>query len=109
MAVPDANLTIGQTKVDIAEELGISGLGMQEGFINELLSSNAKVIKDPSLNEVQSAIQNNDVLVYASPDSETGKKLLSLAGNIHQWKEGLTSHQFVITSYSIHYTKLYEM
>lgn len=94
MAVKDVYNSIMQNKVNIAEELGVSGLSLQEGFINELLSSKTEVLNQPTLNELESAINKTDVLVFTSPDSESGKKLLNNAGDIHQWKEGLTSHQF---------------
>ncbi|QGY45735.1 hypothetical protein GM418_19280 [Maribellus comscasis] len=94
MTVRDVNLSIKQSKIDIAEELGIIGLNLQEGFINELLSSDTKTVKEPSLKEMETTLKSNDVLVFASPHSEVGKKLLSLAGDINSWKKDLTAHQF---------------
>ena len=38
MASPQVEKTILQSKVDMAEEMGIPGLLMQEGFMNALLS-----------------------------------------------------------------------
>jgi len=39
MGVPDVPASIAQNKVDIAEELGITGLTMQEGFVSGLFEA----------------------------------------------------------------------
>ena len=87
MAVNNVSLTVAQNKVDIAEELGILGLQMKEGFINQLFETDATILNQPTILELETAATENDVLVYASSDSEVGKELLVLAGELNQWKK----------------------
>ncbi len=94
MVVADVSATIAQNKVDIAEELGIPGLHMEEGFIKRLFETDATLLNHPTITELEAASAGKDVLVYALPGSEVGKKLLVLAGDLNKWKKGLTSHQF---------------
>jgi len=71
---PDLEKTILQSKVDIAESLGVTGLQMQEGFFNGLVDSPYMVLDHPSVDELQNALGTaNHILVFTSPESETGK------------------------------------
>lgn len=93
MAVPDVEKTIQQSKIDIAEDIGITGLTMQEGFMNGLLAENFETLSKPSSNELNSKLKKGNVLVFVDPDSEIGKKLIeNLPAN--PWPEILKSHQY---------------
>ena len=55
MAIPNVEKTILQSKVDIAEDMGVSGLVMQEGFMSGLISGQYISVDQPSLEEGESA------------------------------------------------------
>ncbi|HLF32839.1 MAG TPA: hypothetical protein VI583_01300, partial [Cyclobacteriaceae bacterium] len=44
IAVPKVDYTIAQSKVDIADDMGIPGLTVQEGFVNGLLDQSYAVL-----------------------------------------------------------------
>ena len=75
--MPDLEKTIAQSKIDIVEAMGITGLQMQEGFFYGLATSSYTVLNHPSVDELQAALESaTDILVFADPTSETGEKLL---------------------------------
>jgi len=76
MSIPNVKNNIAQSKVDIAEELQVPGLLVQEGFINGLLSAEYKTIEAPSVKELEESITSGNVLVFTDPGSEAGKKLV---------------------------------
>ena len=47
MAVSDVPPTILQSKIDIADDLGLTGLFMEEGFFTHLYASKYKILKNP--------------------------------------------------------------
>ena len=51
LSVPDVARTIAQSKLDTAEELGIPGLLMQEGFLAALLEATVQGRNDPTADE----------------------------------------------------------
>lgn len=61
MAVSDVEKTIMQSKVDVAEDLGIPGLVMQEGFIDGLISDQFIVLDQPSVEDLESNLKNNNL------------------------------------------------
>ena len=74
--ITDLEKDILQSKIDIAEEMGITGLQMQEGFFNGLETSSYTVLDNPSVNELETALGSaTNILVFADPISETGEKL----------------------------------
>ena len=74
--MPDLAKTILQSKIDIAEAMGIRGLQMQEGFFNGLVSASYTVLEHPSVDALQTAVGSADnVLVFADRTSEAGEKL----------------------------------
>ncbi|MCA1758128.1 MAG: hypothetical protein LC658_00010, partial [Bacteroidales bacterium] len=93
IAVPDVQLTILQSKIDLAEDLGMPGLLMQEGFIYHLLSSSYKVAEYPLIDDLEGMINGQNVLVLTDPASETGKLLEEKAQGVFNWTNILTSHQ----------------
>ena len=99
MEVPDVPATIAQNKVDMAVELGIPGLSLQEGFVTGLLGTPYITINEPSVAEMEKKLQEGNLLVYASPGTSAGEKLLSLAGRVNRWKSEISSHQFEASDY----------
>jgi len=63
MAVPNVEKTILQSKVDIAEDMGIPGLLMQEGFINGLFSETYNVMDQPNQIDLEDALRKENVLI----------------------------------------------
>lgn len=94
MAVPDVEKTILQSKVDIAEDMGVSGLVMQEGFMNELMTSQYISVDQPSVEELERNLKKGDVLVFVDPDSDVGKKVNAKLPKENSWPDNLKSHQF---------------
>ena len=78
MSVDDVQKEILQSKIDIAQDMGIPGLIMQEGFFWNLNSSSYEVLEYPEKSELEKALKNENVLVYVSPKSELGKELAAL-------------------------------
>jgi hypothetical protein len=93
IAVPNVEYTIAQSKVDIADDMKMPGLSLQEGFMNGLLGAQYTVLEQPTLQKLVESTTNNAILVLTDPDSETGKKLLEKLP-ADEWKEKLKSHQF---------------
>lgn len=94
VATPNVDYTIAQSKVDIADDLQIPGLALQEGFLFNLFKSPYTVLDQPSLGKLEEAIKLSHVLVLADPDSEIGKKLASKIPADNAWREKLKSHQY---------------
>ena len=94
IAMPDVSYTIAQSKADIADDMNIPGLSLQEGFINYLFKELFVVLDQPSLQTLTEAAVSSNVLVLVDPESETGKKLTGMLPNNEPWKSLLKSHQF---------------
>jgi hypothetical protein len=77
MSIPNVGKSIAQSKIDIAEDMHLPGLSVQEGFISGLLSSNYKILDTPSIKELEEAISSGNTLVFTDPGSETGIKLMA--------------------------------
>ncbi|MEN8203751.1 MAG: hypothetical protein ABFS28_14230 [Bacteroidota bacterium] len=94
LARPQVEKTILQSKVDIAEDMGIPGLLMEEGFLYGLLSGSYKTLEEPDANQLGSALSDGDVLAFVDPGSETGKQLLRELPADWEWPHMLNSHQY---------------
>jgi len=94
MAIPETDYSIAQTKVDMADDLGFSGLSLQEGFLSNLFKGAYLILDQPDFQKLNESAGNKNVLALIDPDSETGKKLAGKIPNTAQWKEKLKSHQF---------------
>jgi hypothetical protein len=75
MTIPDIEANIAQSKVDIAEDMGVPGLSMMEGFMNGLICESFVTLDQPSVAQIEQTIQKGNVLVLLDPDSEAGKKV----------------------------------
>ena len=80
--------------MDIADDMKIPGLSVQEGFMNDLLKGQYSVLDQPSLQVLANAAASSNVLVLVDPETETGKKLAGKLPANDMWKETLKSHQF---------------
>lgn len=94
MTIPKVDYSIAQSKIDVAEDMKIPGLSLQEGFISELFSGTYTVLDEPSLQKLGESTASNNVLVLTDPDSETGKKLTAKLPKEDEWKKMLKSYQF---------------
>ena len=93
LAVADVNYTIAQSKRDIADDMKIPGLFMQEGFLNNLLNQEYITLDQPSLELLNESAMNNSILVLTDPGTEAGRKLSEILPKDDQWKSRLKSHQ----------------
>ncbi|MFC2125317.1 hypothetical protein ACFLU5_10930 [Bacteroidota bacterium] len=93
IAIPDVESTIIQSKLDIVKELGISGLTMQEGFLDGLLNERYISLDQPSPQILEESLTGSNVLAFVNPGSDVGKQL---TGKLPEstWNEQLGSHQF---------------
>lgn len=93
IAIPEVESTLLQSKIDVAEDLGLPGLLMQEGFISHLFTSRYKILENPSADELDSAIRNGDVLVVINSSTDVGRNLEEKAASLFEWVEEIGSHQ----------------
>ena len=75
IAFDDIDYTIAQTRRDIADDMGIPVLYLQEGYMNSLLASDFEIMYQPSLSDIEKKASKNNILLLADPSTETGKKL----------------------------------
>jgi len=94
ISVADANYTIAQSRLDIADDMKIPGLDVEEGFVFNLMKSNYILLEQPSLKELEEKSAGSDLLVLANSSSEAGRKLLSKLPGRKKYMETLGSHQF---------------
>lgn len=94
MAVDNVEDVIMQSKVDVAEEMGLPGLIMQEGFFHGLTSDPYQILDEPTKAELEDILEKENVLVYINPISSLGKELTGGLSNRVVWPEKLKSHQY---------------
>ena len=94
MAVDHVEYNILQSKVDIAEDMGLPGLIMQEGFFQRLTSGSYRVLDQPAGPELERILENENVLVFINPLSSLGRELTSGLSDRVVWPEKLKSHQY---------------
>jgi hypothetical protein len=94
ISIPNVEYTIAQSKIDVAEDLLLPGLSMQEGFLACLLAEHFISLDQPSIQELEKSLKNSNVLIFVDPESETGKKLAEKRHEDNTWKEKLKSHQY---------------
>lgn len=81
MSVPDAAAAAAQAKRDTAEELGLPGLDMEEGFLAEYLAGPVRRLDDPALAALEAGLAGPDrpLIVTAPFSSEAGRRLAAMA------------------------------
>ncbi|MEN8230104.1 MAG: hypothetical protein ABFS38_18225, partial [Bacteroidota bacterium] len=94
MARPQVEKSILQSKVDIAEDLGVPGLLMEEGFIKGLLSGSHTTLDQPDPDQLEEALSKGDVLAFLDPGSETGRQVMPELPADWEWPRMLNSHQY---------------
>jgi hypothetical protein len=94
MPISNVQSTILQSKINIADDLGIPGLLVQEGFVSKLLSTKFQKLENITLQQLEDELKTENVLVITNQESEAGKKLLELATPVFEWTTGLKSYQF---------------
>ena len=90
---PDVAQAITQNKADIAEELGLPGLVLDEGFLEAWLRSDPAELRDPEAGALNAALERGDVLVWLETESPLGRKLLEKAPGLLTERTALGSHQ----------------
>jgi hypothetical protein len=75
MIIPDISASIAQSKADMAEDMGIPGFSMQEGFMNGLITESFTSFDQPSVQQIEQSLQKGNLLILTDPESEAGKKL----------------------------------
>ncbi|HTN08734.1 hypothetical protein [Agriterribacter sp.] len=91
--VRELDKSILKAKVSVAEDLGIPGLQMQEGFLNGLFNTAYELIENPSAASLNAAIKSEkNIFVIVDSETETGKKLLGNY-NPQSFAEALSSYQ----------------
>jgi len=90
---PDIERSIAQNKVDIAEELGIPGLSLAEGFLEAWLKGSMSELEDPEPEALEKALDRGDVLVWSKAASPLGKRLLGKLPSPPALRDSLASHQ----------------
>jgi hypothetical protein len=93
-AVPDLRSTILQSRIDMAEDLGLPGLLMQEGFLSGLFASSFQTLENPGEEELETALKAGHVLVVTSPGSALGRRLEEQAAGMFDRTAQLGSHQW---------------
>lgn len=94
ITIPDLEKKILQCKIDIAEDLKIPGLWMQEGFIKNWLSSSVKILENPAIVDIEAAVKSSNILVLVNPVSESGKILMSKYSGNNDLIQPLKSYQY---------------
>jgi hypothetical protein len=90
---PDIAKSILQNKVDLAEELGIPGLVLEEGFLYSLAHSQWKELEEPSLETLQKALKDSDVLVSVSTNGNVGQLLQPKLPGSLRWRSEINPYQ----------------
>lgn len=82
-----------QSKIDIAQDMGIPGLIMQEGFFWNLHSTPYKTLTQPEKSKLIKSLENGNVLVFVNPDTELGGELTATINDRNIPIEKLKSNQ----------------
>jgi hypothetical protein len=94
IAAPDLAASITQSKIDIAEDMKIPGLWLQEGFMNGLLVASFSSLENPSSGELEQSLKNGNVLVFVDSVYALSKQLTDKLPKDTSWGEKLKSHQY---------------
>jgi len=92
---PDVERSIAQNKADIAEELGIAGLILKEGFLSGLIEAPYQELEQPTLAAVETALKDSpkNLLLFTALSSEAGRALARKTPDDAR-RKSLISHQF---------------
>lgn len=94
ISVDNVKKNILQSKVDIAQDMGVPGFTMCEGFITGLLSSPYTVLDRPDKEVLDETLEKGNVLVFVDPGTGVGKELVSKLPETDVFVKALKSHQY---------------
>lgn len=86
--------TVLQSKVDVADELQIPGLFLQEGFVSILFKNDYRLLENPTRKALENELSNKNLLVTISPKTELGQELEDKAKTTFDWANTIKSYQF---------------
>jgi hypothetical protein len=94
IALPETELAILQSKIDIAEDMGMPGLLMQE-VLSPLCSGNHTGLLRirPWKNWRAWSGRKETILVITDPSGSAGRRLEEKAADIFRWAEKMNSYQ----------------
>jgi len=90
---PDVAQAIAQDKADIAEELGLPGLVLDEGFLDAWLGAKTIELTDPDAGRLGAALDKGDVMAWIKPETDLGRGLLDRAKGLEGARDVMASHQ----------------
>jgi hypothetical protein len=93
MANSNIPLTIAQSKRDLADDMGVPALTMQEGFLTGLLSESFERLDQPTIQQLEERIKESNVLILLDPNSDAGTILMAKYPGNQAVSEKLKSHQ----------------
>ncbi|MCK3684071.1 hypothetical protein [Maribellus sp. YY47] len=93
-AITNLQPTILQSKIDVADDMGIPGLFLQEGFISALFQNPYKFLDQPSKEELSGELTDVNILAIVSPGTAFGAELEAQAKVIFSWATALNCYQF---------------
>jgi hypothetical protein len=96
---PEISQAIAQNKADIAEELGIPGLVLDEGFLDAWLRSDPVELEDPAAEALDQTLGQRDVLAWIKLSSPLGPRLLVKAPGLLGERRAQGSHQAAAAEY----------
>ncbi len=95
---PNIEYAVAQSKLDIADDMGVQGFFMQEGFLNGLMTEPFISLEDPSIQQLEKALGDSNVLAFINPDSEVGKILVKKYAGHSSLKEMISKLKSYQTS-----------
>lgn len=99
-AISDIQPTVLQSKIDVADDLQIPGLFLQEGFISALFANPYSLINNPTFQQLEDELKNGNALVTVSSETELGQALEEKADVIFDWTKEIRSYQFEAANFS---------
>jgi hypothetical protein len=96
---PEVSQAIAQNKADMAEELGIPGLVLDEGFLDAWLRSDPLELEDPAAEALDRTLGRRDVLAWIKLTSPLGPRLLVKAPGLLGERAAQGSHQAAAADY----------
>ncbi len=83
-----------QNKLDLAEEMGVTGFWMEEGFLAGLIAEPFGILERPTAEILGKSLGRGNWLVYADSGSPLGKMLEAKLPGGDPWREILKSNQY---------------
>jgi hypothetical protein len=72
----DIEKTIAQSRINVAEDLHLSGLDMEEGFMDYLLQHDFQIASHLSVADIRQRSAHNNLLVMLTPADEAAKQYI---------------------------------